>query len=260
VLKIKLIPTTIVLSAALLVLGGCGASTKASSTQPQPNPPAQSTQPAQPAQQASEIKVYKGLGQVPIFRVGPGKDEKGGQIYSLTYATADALFDKDGKVIDVYFDALEVLSPNDSEHQGVPKFSGWPTQPGYLGTPSNTNETAAQEVAAWKSKRERGDKAYGLNWSEQMGTYQKFFRGKTISEIEQWFSKNTSDINGRPLTEKATDPKDKEKYSKLSDQEKKALADVTSGATISLKDPHGDYIGALKKAYENRVEVTIPVK
>lgn len=200
------------------------------------------------------------MGQTSVFRVGPGKDEKGGQIYSMTTVTADALFDKDGKIIDVYFDSLEILSPNDTEHKGSPQFSGWPTQPGYLGTPSNTDQTAAKQVADWKTKRERGDQAYGMNWSVQIGNYQKFFKGKTVAEIEQWFAKNTSDINGRPLKANATDPKDQEKYNKLSDQEKKALADVTSGATISLKDAHGDFIGALKKAYENRVEVTIPVK
>lgn len=256
--KLKLIPTTIVLSAALLVLGGCGASTQTTANQTQPAPAAQA--PAQSAPQATEVKLFKGLGQVPVFRVGPGKDEKGGQIYSLTYVTASALFDKDGKIVDVYYDGLEVLSPNDSEHQGAPHFSGWPTQPGYLSAPSNTDATATKEVGSWTSKRERGDKAYGMNWSEQIGNYQKFFKGKTIAEVEQWFAKNTSDINGRPLTAKATDPKDKDKYGKLSDQEKKALADVTSGSTISLRDGHGDFITALKKAYDNKVEISIPVK
>lgn len=194
------------------------------------------------------------------FRVGQGKDKDGGQIYSLTIVTADALFDKDGKVIDVYFDALELLSPNDAEHVGAPLFSGWPTQPGYLKAASNTNETAAKQVSAWRTKRERGDKEYGMNWSEQFAAYQKFFKGKTVAEIEQWYAKNTSDLNGRPLTVKMTDPKDKDKLAKLSDAEKKALADVTSGATISLKDAHGDYFGALKEAYEKKFEITIPAK
>ncbi|WP_206811505.1 FMN-binding protein [Paradesulfitobacterium ferrireducens] len=244
-LKLKLIPVAMVLTAAL-ILGGCGAST-----------PAASTDQGKAAPQASEVKVYHGLGETPVFRVGPGKDAKGGQIYSISYVMANALFDKDGKIIDVNFDSLEILSPNDEEHQGVPVFSGWPTQPGYLGTVSNTNESAATQVAAWQTKRERGDQAYGMNWSEQIGNYQKFFKDKTVAEIEQWFAKNTSDINGRPLKADAKDPKDIEKYNKLTDAEKKALADVTSGSTISLKDAHGDFIGALKKAYENKVEVTV---
>jgi hypothetical protein len=244
--KIKSVTAAIALGTALLVLGGCASSTSA---------PAASSQPGQQA--SSEMKVYKGLGTTSVFRVGPGKDKDQGQIYSMTTVAVDALFDKDGKIIDVYFDALEVLSPNDEEHQGVPKFSGWPTQPGYLKAASNSNETAAKELKEWKTKRERGDKAYGMNWSEQFAVYQKFFKGKTVAEIEQWFAKNASDVNGKPLSEKATDPKDKEKYAKLTDAEKKALADVTSGASISLKDAHGDYLGALKKAYENKVEVTL---
>lgn len=241
--KIKLISTAIVLTAALLVLGGCSTST-----------------PSTASQQGSELKISRGLGQTSVFRVGPGKDAKGGQVYSISYATASALFDKDGKVLDVNFDALEILSPNDADHANVPMFSGWPTQAGYAGAASNTVETATAQVSKWKTKRERGDKEYGMNWSEQFAGYQKFFKGKTVAEIETWFAKNTSDINARPLTTKSTDPKDVAKFAKLSEAEKTALEDVTSGSTISLKDVHGDYIGALKKAYENKVEVTLPLK
>jgi hypothetical protein len=56
------------------------------------------------------------------------------------------------------------------------------------------------------------------------------------------------------------DAADQEKYNKLTDAEKQALADVTSGASISLKDGHGDFIGALKAAYDSRVEVKVPTK
>jgi hypothetical protein len=31
-----------------------------------------------------ELTVYNGSGQTSVFRVGPGKDANGGQIYSLT--------------------------------------------------------------------------------------------------------------------------------------------------------------------------------
>jgi hypothetical protein len=244
--KIKSITATIALGTALLVLGGCASQSA----------PANTNQ----AQSASEVKVFKGMGQTSVFRVGPGKDKDGGQIYSLAYVTASALFDKDGKVIDVYFDALEVLSPNDAEHVGVPMFSGWPTQPGYLKAASNTDANAAKEVKAWQTKRERGDAAYGMDWSEQFGAYQEFFKGKTVAEIEQWYAKNTSDLNGRPLLKDAAKPEDQAKYAKLTDAEKTALADVTSGATISLNDAHGDYLGALKEAFANKIEVAIPVK
>ncbi|MGE4273124.1 MAG: FMN-binding protein [Desulfitobacterium sp.] len=249
--KVRKITTALILSTAL-VATGCAA-----------NKPAQA--PAATAvapEKAAEFKVYQGLGQAPMFRVGPGKDEKGGQVYSINYVMADALFDGEGKVISITFDGLEIFSPNDKEHVegGAGVFSGFPGQAGYLDAASNTDETATKEVSKWATKRDRGDAAYGMNWSEQFATYQEFMKGKTVAEIKDWFAKNTSDINGRPLKADAKDPKDQEKYAKLTDAEKKGLADVTSGATISLKDAHGDFIAALEKAYENRVEITLTVK
>jgi hypothetical protein len=207
-----------------------------------------------------ELTIYNGSGQTSVFRVGPGKDAAGGQIYSLTTVVADASFDKDGKILSVHYDALEILSPNDAEHEGAPLFSGWPGQAGYLTAPANTDQTAAKQVSEWKTKLERGDAAYGMNVSEQYAAYEKLFKGKTVAQVEEWFAKNTSDKNGRPLKANSTDPADQAKYNKLTDAEKQALADVTSGASISLKDAHGDFIGALKKAYDNRVEVKIPSK
>lgn len=206
-----------------------------------------------------EVTIYNGSGQTSVFRVGPGKDANGGQIYSISTATADATFDEDGKILSVRLDALEVLSPNDAEHEGAPVFSGWPGQAGYLTAPGSTDETAGKEVAAWQTKLERGDEAYGMNVSEQYAAYEEFFKGKTVAEVEQWFARNTSDKNGRPLKAESTDPGEQAKYSQLSDAEKQALADVTSGASISLKDAHGDFIGALKKAYENRQEVKFDI-
>jgi hypothetical protein len=210
--------------------------------------------------QPKELTVSNGSGQTSVFRVGPGKDAAGGQIYSISTVTADATFDKEGKIISVHFDALEVLSPNDSEHEGAPRFSGWPGQAGYLTAPASTVEIAAKEVSEWQTKLERGDAAYGMNISEQYAVYEEFFKGKTVAEVEAWFAKNTSDKNGRPLKANSTDPDEQAKYSQLTDEEKQVLADVTSGASVSLKDAHGDFIGALKKAYDSRAEVKIPVK
>lgn len=63
-------------------------------------------------------------------------------------------------------------------------FSGWPGQPAYLTATAQTDANATKEVSNWQTKRERGDKAYGMNWSVQVGIYQKFFKGKTVAEIE----------------------------------------------------------------------------
>ena len=218
------------------------------------------------------VKIYQGLGENSSFRVGPGVDANKVQIYTYSIVTANATFDKNGKIINVYFDSLEVSTPNYSG-ESMPHFSGWPGTTGYnvadhvdgkiTGVSINTNDTIAAEVNGWKTKRERGA-SYGMNpkndWYKQADFYQNFFKGKTVDEIETWFTKNTSDINGRPLKVDSTKEEDKAKYAKLSDSEKAKLADVVTGATMSLKDAHGNFIGALKEAYDKRIEVTIPVQ
>lgn len=220
------------------------------------------------------VKVYQGAGQNSAFRVGPGKDVTGTQVYSFSLVFCNATFDKSGKIINVYFDSLEVSTPN-YDGASMPHLSGWPGTPGYnvadhttgkiVAKSANTEASIAAEVNAWKTKRERGDN-YHMNdkneWYKQANFYQNFFKGKTVAEIEAWYAKNCSDLNGRPLKvpTETTKPEDKAKYEKLTAAEQKALADVVSGATISLKDAHGDFLGALKEAYANRVEVTIPVQ
>ncbi|KUO77427.1 MAG: FMN-binding protein [Clostridia bacterium BRH_c25] len=225
---------------------------------------------------STPVKAYQGFAQVPAFRVGPGKDANGVQVYTLTLVMANAMFDENGRIINVFFDSLEVSTPN-YDGASMPHFSGWPGTPGYnvsehkeenakvIGKSKNTDETIAAEVTGWKTKRERGDN-YGMNptndWHKQTDYYQNFFKGKTVAELEQWVAKNTSDLNGRPLKTPtdATKPEDKAKYEKLTDAEKAVLADVVSGATMSLKDAHGDFVATLKKAYENRVEITVPIQ
>ncbi len=222
------------------------------------------------------VKVYQGFSQTPAFRVGPGKDANGVQVYSFTVLMTSAMFDENGRVVNVFYDALEISTPN-YDGASMPHFSGWPGITGYnvsehkeenakvTGKSKNTDITIAAEVNGWKSKRERGD-AYGMNpandWYKQTNFYQNLFKGKTIAEIEQWVAKYTSDLNKRPLKvpTETTKPEDKAKYEKLTAEEKAAVADVVSGATMSVSDSHGDFIGALKKAYENRVEIAVPVK
>lgn len=251
--KNKVISMIIGLTLTVGILAGCSASTPTIA-------------------QKEDVKIYQGLGQVPSFRVGPGKDKKDVQVYSLTYLSANTTFDKDGKIINVYFDSLEISTPN-YDGESMPHFSGWPGTTGYnitdhktqavTGISNNTNETIAAEVNGWKTKRERAD-TYGMNyandWHKQADFYQKFFKGKTISELETWYAKYTSDVNGRPLTKKSTKPEDIAKLGKLTDKEKKDLVDVTSGATMSLKDAHGDFIAAMKKAYDSKIEVIISTK
>ena len=142
--------------------------------------------------------------------------------------------------------------------------SGWPGQEAYNadenhdavvdGTITPTDETFLEEVSSWQTKRERGD-GYKLGsgtWAEEMDAYQAFFAGKTIDEVEEWFASSCSDANGRPLkiTDKSSD-EDKAKFDALSQEEQDALVDLTSSATISLRDAHGDILTALAKSCEN---------
>lgn len=214
----------------------------------------------------ASTKLYHGIGQSSNLRVGPGKDAKMVNVYSLNYVMASTIFDGNGRIINVIIDILELSTPN-YDGASMPHFSGWPETTGYnitdhqtkevTGISENTIENIMNEVAQWRTKRDRGIE-YAMNpkneWDKQMNFYQSFFRGKTIAEIEEWFKKSTSDKNGRPLQEKSITETDKEKYNNLTDEDKKILIDVVAGASMSLKDGHGDILGAIKKSYENRVE------
>lgn len=217
------------------------------------------------------IKAYEGLGNTVSFRNGPGADSEGVPVYSFNVAMARATFDPAGRIVNVYIDGYEVATPN-YDGASMPHFSGWPGIEGYnvtdhatekvSGVSVNTLESATSEVNNWQTKRERGD-SYNMNpaneWYKQMDFYQKFFVGKTVNELEAWFAKYTTTA-GRPIKATTTNAADLEKYMKLTDAEKAQLADVVSGATMSLRDAHGDFLGAVAEAYKNRVEVVIPVK
>lgn len=220
---------------------------------------------------AGAKKVYEGMGFKMNFRNGPGADSKESPVYSFNVAMARATFDEQGRILDVYIDGLEVATPN-YDGASMPHFSGWPgmspinvsdhTTGLVTGTISNTTASAIAEVNGWLTKRQRGD-SYDMNpaneWYKQMNFYQNFFKGKTVAELESWFAKYTTTA-GRPIKANTTNPADLEKYNKLTDAEKAQLADVVSGATMSLRDAHGDFLGAVGEAYKNRHEVVITQK
>jgi hypothetical protein len=197
-----------------------------------------------------------GFALMPNARIRKARKEGDPTTYNINQVLLFAIFDEEGKLVYNFADVLELASPNSN---GGPKFSGWPGQKGVLDAEGKqielTDEAFLEEISAWITKRERGD-SYKMNsgtWVQEMDGFQKVFAGKTVDEIEEWFSKYTSDLNGRPLVESMDKEEDVKKYSALSDEEKAMLADVTSSATMSLKDPHGDIVGAYRKAYENRV-------
>ncbi len=205
-----------------------------------------------------------GLGKSSVFRVGPGKDSTGTQVYSFTYVYGSALFDAKGKIVGCEFDELEVSTPN-YDGASMPHFAGWPGTPGYNvtnhetakvdGVSPNTVESTTADVTLWKSKRERGD-SYGMNakndWHKQMDFYQGIFVGKTVDEVDAWFAKYGNDVNGRPLNPDTKDAKEKAKYDALSAADKKVAVDARSGATMSIEDAHGNVVVALRDAWNKR--------
>jgi len=209
-------------------------------------------------------QLYAGLGGVPNFRVGPGKDSNNVPVYSLNITMASGLFDTQGKIMGVQVDIYEVATPN-YDGASMPHFSGWPARQGYnitdpatgkvSGVSMNTEQNIGEEVSAWVTKRERGD-AYGMNpaneWYKQMDAYQQWMVGKTTAELRSWFEKYTSPRNGRPIRPDSDIQEDKDLLAAMSDSEKAQLADVVSRATMSLSDAHGHILEAIEKAYENR--------
>ena len=212
-------------------------------------------------------EVFAGLGLNSTGRIGPGKDDKDVQVYSINQVFAAVLFDAEGKILYAKLDQLEVATPN-YDGEGMPHFAGFPGQFPYL-YDSDHNESVdgvletddtkyLEEIAGWLTKRGRGE-GYKMGtgtWASQMDAYESLFVGHTVEELEEWFAKYTSGRNGRPLKDGSTNEEDKAKYDALTAEDKAMLADVTTGATMSLNDSHGNILGALKDAWEARVPVT----
>lgn len=204
-----------------------------------------------PTVDPASAKLFAGLGGVANFRVGPGKDDAGNQVYSFNVAMASALFDPEGRIVHVRSDIYEVSTPN-YDGESMPNFTGWPGQGG------QTEQSAEQELAGWVTKRERGDR-YGMNpqneWYKQMNAYEQWMLGKTVAELREWLGNYANAKTGRPIKLTSEDADDKRALEGMSDAEKQALADVTGMATMSLSDAHGRILEAIEKAYENRVPV-----
>ena len=220
------------------------------------------------AQPTGEPQTYlpdgakAGIGVAATGRVGPGKDDQDNPVYSFNVVFAHGVFDAEGRVLSMDVDQLEVATPN-YDGATMPHFSGFPGQGGYAlwddaagavnGTTSDTEDNFLAEVSGWVTKRGRGDdyKMGTGTWSSQMDAYQAMFVGKTVDEIEDWFGKYFSGTNGRPLKEDSSAEGDQQQYESLADAEKQELADITSSATMSLRDSHGDILLAVRRAWEN---------
>ena len=209
--------------------------------------------------QASELT--HGLGFYSNGRLGPGSDDQGTGVYSFNEVVAYVLFDNEGTILDLEVDQLEVATPN-YDGESMPGLTGFPGQSYNADTDHDavvdtvleqTEDSFLADVDSWQTKRERGS-SYKLNsgtWTDEMDIFEEYFKGMTVDQLQDWYSKYCSDVNGRPLFGTSENEEDITKYEALSDEDKAGL-DAISGATMSLNDSHGNILGAILKAYDNR--------
>ena len=209
--------------------------------------------------QASELT--HGLGFYSNGRLGPGSDDQGTGVYSFNEVVAYVLFDNEGTILDLEVDQLEVATPN-YDGESMPGLTGFPGQSYNADTDHDavvdtvleqTEDSFLADVDSWQTKRERGS-SYKLNsgtWTDEMDIFEEYFKGMTVDQLQDWYSKYCSDVNGRPLFGTSENEEDIAKYEALSDEDKADL-DAISGATMSLNDSHGNILGAILKAYDNR--------
>ena len=223
------------------------------------------------ADSVSSAEATMGLGVVSTGRLGPGADDTETPVYSFNQVYAAVVFDQEGKILSMKLDQLEVATPN-YDGDGMPHFAGFPGQSYNYdedhdavvdGTLTYDDDSFLEAVAAWQTKRERGD-SYKMGvgtWADQADAFEALFVGMTVDEANEWFAKYCSDANGRPLKAPTEDSKeeDKAKYEALTADEQTMLADVTASATMSLNDSHGNILGAIQAALESKSAVNITI-
>lgn len=166
--------------------------------------------------------VRTGVGMAATGRLGPGTDEDGDPVYSFNVVFAHGSFDEEGRVLTLDVDQLEVLSS---------QFSGFPT-----GTEGE--EEFLSQVTQWTTKGAKGDDYMlgSASWRQQMDTYEDMMTGMTIDEINAWFSRNFDAATGKPVQTDTADA---------------TPTDGVTGATMSLRDEHGDILTAIQRAWED---------
>ena len=220
---------------------------------------------AAPAEEAAEAisatGLRHGLGVVVTPRLGPGKDDQEVPVYSFNVVMAYVVSDAEGRIADLETDILEIITPN---HDGAEDnaFPGWPGASynndadgdGKVeGVMEQTTDSFTELLPTWKTKREIGN-GYKMNsgtWEQEMDIFEAFFAGKTAEELNTFFERQTA-ANGRVIRETATAEEDLVKWNALTDEEK-ANVDALTGATMSIRDAHGDILGAVLEALDNQI-------
>ena len=180
-----------------------------------------------------------GVGMAATGRLGPGTDEDGDPVYSFNVVFACADFDGQGRVTSLDVDQLEVLSS---------QFDGFPAdeddEPAFL-----------RQVSAWATKGAQGED-YMLtsgSWRQQMDAYEEMMTGKTMEEINAWFQENFSSGDGKPMQTGSAAAGDAQEGGTGTDTQGSAArtSDSVTGATMSLRDEHGDILTAIQRAWED---------
>lgn len=207
--------------------------------------------PAPETEVADGQKYYLGLGMVSNYRL------RGGAKDNLNVTTASAVFDGEGKIVDIQWDVLEIKTSmfnwiDDASEQSV-------------------KDEAVAAILEWETKREEGyaydmthllskgaaDNLTKNEWFVQLDYYENYFKGMTVDEVAAWFNKYT-DANGRPYKmaypEKLTES-DLATTAAFTAEEVAMLVDVTTSATMSLQDGHSYFIDSLVEAWNLKEEI-----
>ncbi len=212
-------------------------------------------------------KVGLGINVMP--RLGPGSDDQDVPCYSFNVSVAGVCYDADDKVADINLDVLEIITPN---HDGADDnaFTGWPGQSYNADNDGDgtvdevltqTEESFVEQISAFQTKRDLGDK-YKLSsgtWTDEITAFESAMVGKTTEEISAWAAACFSDVNGRALHGTSDKEEDIAKYEAMTD-EQKAEMDAISGATMALRDAHGDILTAIEQAFETAKPADITVE
>ncbi len=212
--------------------------------------------------------LYQGTGMSSTAeRLNQSTDDQEGSFFYQNKVYANAIFDQDGKIINLTIDQVESGTPN-IKNPYMPHFYGWPGQTynhdedhdGVVDEQIEiTEEVFLNQFSEWKTKRERGE-TYMMtsgSWSSQMNAFETLFTGMTVEEVEAWYEAYTSNINGRPLNmvEGVAD-EDKAKFDALTAEEQTMLTDLTASASMSVNDAHGNVVEAIVDAFEQKEEIT----
>jgi hypothetical protein len=159
--------------------------------------------------------VLRGVGMASTGRLGPGTAEDGSPVYSFNVVFACADFDEGGRILALDVDQLEVLST---------QFTGFPEE-------AEGEGDFLTQVSQWTTKGAKGE-GYMLgsgSWRQQMDAYQEMLVGMTVDEVNAWYGENFSQETGKPVDN----------------------SDAVSGATMALRDEHGDILTAIQRAWED---------